>query len=86
MTVTEFCRSRDLPRSSMHRALRDLRNQAETAGHGTRLLAVEVAGVTRRGGPGQNLTVVLANGLRIEVPCGFDVATLQQLVGALGGG
>ena len=83
MTVTEFCRSRNLPRSSMHRALKDLRKQAEPAGHGTRLLAVEVAGVTRHGGSGKDLAVVLANGLRIEVPNGFDVCTLQRLVSAL---
>ena len=81
--MAEFCRSRDLSPSIVYRALRKLRNQAEAAGHGTQLLAVEVAGTTRRGGPGKGLVVVLANGLRIEVPHGFDVATLQRLVSAL---
>jgi transposase-like protein len=83
MTVAEFCRSRDLSPSIVYRALRKLRKQAEAAGHGTQLLAVEVAGASRRAGRGKDLAVVLANGLRIEVPHGFDVATLQRLVSAL---
>jgi transposase-like protein len=83
MTVAKFCRGRDLSPSIVYRALRKLRNPAEAVGHGTQLLAVEVAGATRGAGSDKDLAVVLANGLRIEVPYGFDAATLQRLVSAL---
>lgn len=82
MTVTEFCRSRGLSPNILYRALKHLGNQAKS-GRGAQLLAVEVAGVGGGGAAGKGLVVVLGNGLRIEVPCGFEVATLQRLVSAL---
>ena len=83
MTVSEFCRSRGISQNILYRALRHLRSQAKTAGRGSQLLAVEVAGGTGDRARSKDLAVVLASGLRIEVPCGFDVATLQRLVNAL---
>jgi transposase-like protein len=85
MTVTEFCRSRGIQRNILYRALKHWRKQARAASCGTQLLAVEVAGVTRSCAPGRDLAVVLANGRRIEVPCGFDVATLHRLLSELEG-
>jgi transposase-like protein len=82
MTVAEFCRSRGLSPNVLYRALKHLRHQANS-GRSAQLVAVEVGGVSGGGAPGRDLVVVLANGLRIEVPCGFEVATLQRLVSAL---
>jgi hypothetical protein len=45
-----------------------------------RFIPVEIAGFRCGGG---ELTVVLPGGVRIEVKCGFDSATLRQLVSAL---
>ena len=82
MTVAEFCRSRGLSPNILYRALKHQRHQANR-GREAQLVAVEVAGVSGGGAPGRDLVVVLGNGLRIEVPCGFEVATLQRLVSAL---
>lgn len=82
MTVAGFCRSRGLSPNILYRAMKHLRHQANS-GRGTQLLAVEVARVSGGGAAGRDLVVVLANGLRIEVPCGFEVGTLQRLVSAL---
>ena len=82
MTVAEFCRSRGLSANILYRALKHLRHQANSR-RGAELLAVEVASVSGSGAPRRDLVVVLGNGLRIEVPCGFEVATLQRLVSAL---
>jgi hypothetical protein len=82
MTVAEFCRSRGLSPNILYRALKHLRHQAKR-GRGAQLLAVEVAGMSGGRAAGKDLVVVLGNGLRIEVPWGFEVATLQRLVSAL---
>ena len=82
MTVAEFCRSRGLSANILYRALKHLRHQASSR-RGGQLLAVEVASVSGVGASGRDLVVVLGNGRRIEVPCGFEVATLQRLVSAL---
>lgn len=82
MTVAEFCRSRGLSSNILYRALKHLRHQANSR-RGAQLLAVEVASVSGGGATRRDLVVVLGNGLRIEVPCGFEVATLQRLVSAL---
>jgi transposase-like protein len=82
MAVTEFCRSRGLSPNVLYRALKHLRHQANS-GRGAQLLAVQVAGTSGGRTPGKDLVVVLGSGLRIEVPCGFEVATLQRLVSAL---
>ena len=84
MTVTEFCQSRNLQRSTLYRALKYLRNEDAGGRRGTRLLEVKVAGVTRGGkSGGKELAVVLGDGRRIEVPYGFDMVTLQRLMSAL---
>ena len=82
MTVAEFCRSRGLSPNILYRALKHQRHQAKR-GREAQLVAVEVADVSGGRGGRRDLVVVLGNGLRIEVPCGFEVATLQRLVSAL---
>src|SRR5450755_4080706 len=82
---SEFCRERGLALSTLAR-YRRRREQQAPAGSNT-LLAVEVSG--RATGPvastGGSLTVVLRGGRRVEVGCGFDAATLEQLVDVLEG-
>lgn len=84
MEQIEFCRSRGISRSSLHRHLRKQRTQSQANGGGNRLLAVEVR--TESGSTSGNsggLVVALTSGRRIEVSRGFDAATLQCLLAVL---
>jgi len=79
----EFCRMHQLSLSTLAR-WRKRRSQAN-APSGSRWLAVEVSGggVGFGTGSGSGLVVALASGRRIEIGRGFDVQTLQQLLGVL---
>jgi hypothetical protein len=79
----EFCQQRDLPLKTLGRYLTRYRKQSAQgsgADQRQRFVPVEVAGSRCSG---SELTVVLAGGVRIEVKCGFDFATLRQLVSVL---
>jgi hypothetical protein len=87
MEQIEFCQSRGISRSSLHRHLRKQRTQSQASqasGAGNRLLAVEVrAGSGSTSGNSGGLVVALTSGRRIEVSRGFDAATLQRLLTVL---
>ena len=60
--------------------------RAEVASGGSRLVAVDLAGLserTRMGPAGGGLAVVVSQGRRIEVSRGFDAATLERLLDVL---
>ena len=81
MPQDEFCRSRGISRSSLHRYLRGQRVQDPESGASNRLLAVEVKGASGSSASnGGRLVVALASGRRIEVERGFDAATLERLL------
>ena len=83
LSCVEFCRQKGLSLASLAR-YRKRRAQGQAAS-GNRWLSVEVAGANATPGAREHsgLTVALASGRHIEVGCGFDARTLQQLVGAL---
>ena len=84
MEQIEFCRSRGISRSTLHRHLRKQQTQSQASGAGNRLLAVEVrAGSGSTSGHGGGLVVALGSGRRIEVSRGFDAATLERLLTVL---
>ena len=82
MSRTAFCQKRGLSLSSLVRYRRRQQQTAGEAGEGKRWLAVEVSGgaavacVERASG----LAVLLSDGRRIEVGCGFDADTLKRLL------
>jgi hypothetical protein len=82
LTQAEFCQQRDLAVKTLARYLSRFRKQARgnTPHKPKRFVAVEVAGCRC---DGSELTVLLSDGIRIEVKRGFDGGTLRQLVAAL---
>ena len=84
MSREEFCHKHELALSTLARYQQHQRRreqgQDENAGTG-RWLAVELSGAHPADASG--LAVVLAGGRRIEVGCGFDARTLEQLVSLL---
>lgn len=84
MSQAEFCGQRDLPLKTLARYVTRFRKQSASGNepHGPqRFVAVEVAG--RNSAGGDELTVLLPGGLRIEVKRGFDGRTLRQLISVL---
>ena len=84
MSQAEFCRQRDLPLKTLARYVTRFRKQpglGKEPHKPQRFVAVEVAGPNSAGG--DELTVLLPGGLRIEVKRGFDAGTLRQLVAVL---
>jgi hypothetical protein len=82
MEQIEFCRSRGISRSTLHRHLNQQRTQQ--SGAGNRLLAVEVRAQNgSSAGNSGGLVVALRSGHRIEVNRGFDAATLERLLTVL---
>jgi hypothetical protein len=82
LSQAEFCQERDLALKTLARYVARFRKQSAQSGEqatSQRFVAVEVTGP--RGG--NELTVLLSAGLRIEVKRGFDTLTLRQLVAAL---
>jgi hypothetical protein len=80
----EFCRGRWLNVSTLDGYRRRLRQRQSEASGRDRWVRVDVAGGTPRAiTPLSPLAVVLAKGRRIEVRCGFDAATLEQLLHVL---
>jgi hypothetical protein len=77
-----FCAQRGMGISTL---VRYFRWRAEDAGAGKRRwVSVEVSAKDRPAADGDGkLSVTLANGRRIEVSGGFDVAMLEQLLGVL---
>jgi hypothetical protein len=81
VSQAEFCRQRDLPLKTLARYVTRFRKQPASGNEPhkpQRFVAVEVADRNTAGG--DELTVLLPGGLRIEVKRGFDVGTLRQLV------
>ena len=84
MEQIEFCRSRGISRSTLHRHLSKQRTQSQGSGAGNRLLAVEVrAARGSTSGNSGGLVVAFTSGRRIEVSRGFDAATLERLLTVL---
>jgi hypothetical protein len=84
MQQSEFCRTRGISRSTLDRYLRKQRMQNQGNGTSTRFVAVELK--TAHGslsGNSGGLVVALKSGRKIEVHRGFDVPTLERLVGVL---
>jgi len=74
--------------STLNRHLKKQQNRKNHAGsvEQSRLVAVELAVAVATASAGEvagALTVLLSNGRRVEVGCGFDAATLAQLVTVL---
>lgn len=81
MSKAEFCQQRGLALTTLAR-YQKRRQQAQTEdARSSRWLAVEMAGSPAAGASG--LVVVLVGGRRIEVGCGFDAKTLEQLLSLL---
>ena len=90
MGRSEFCRSQGLGLSTLTRYLKRQKDRESPAGSKgvgqSRLVAVELASAVATVSAGEYpgaLTVLLSNGRRVEVGCGFDAATLAQLVTVL---
>ena len=76
--------------STLNRHLKKQQNRRSQVGSNgveqSRLVAVELASAVATASAGEvagALTVLLSNGRRVEVGCGFDAATLAQLITVL---
>lgn len=78
----EFCRSRDICRSTLYRYLSKKRSQ-ENPELTTQLVPVELVDVGRTPSRSTGLTVLLGTGRKIEVGEGFDAGTLERLLTVL---
>ena len=76
----EFCEQKDVALKTLARYLARRRQENAAKSEPQRWVAVEVGG---QSGCGNELSVVLSSGYRIEVKRGFDTSTLRQLVTAL---
>jgi transposase-like protein len=87
LSKREFCRTHGLAISTLdaYRSGRRLGLAKRKGGAPARWVAVEVqaAKPPQTTAVGSGLAVVLAQGRRIEVMCGFDAATLAQLLTVL---
>ncbi len=81
MSRVEFCQEHGLALSTLARYQRRQKPMQDENAGPSRWLAVELSGGHAAGASG--LAVVLTGGRRIEVGCGFDAQTLQQLVSLL---
>ena len=79
---TAFCQQRGLSLSTLARYRKRQEQKAAETAKGKRWLAVEVSGSAAVAGAERtsSLAVVLRDGRRIEVGCGFDAGTLQRLL------
>ena len=75
-----FSRQRDIPLKTLARYVTRCRKQKADGREPQRWVTVEVAG---HGAGGNELSVLLSGGRRIEVKRGFDAGTLRQLVAVL---
>jgi len=84
---SEFCQSRGLSFSTLHRHLKKLRwkRRRKPISSAGRLVAVELPASKspKRHEPSCGLAVVLSGGRRIEVHPDFDTNTFERLVSAL---
>ena len=81
MSREEFCRSRGLAHSTLWRYLKKHAKQHRTKTAKSRLVPVEVMSNPQKvGNDSSRLTLVVTSGRKIEVPPGFDEATLQRLL------
>jgi hypothetical protein len=80
MSQEAFGRQRDIPLKTLARYVTRYRKQKADGRERQRWIAVEVAG---HSGCGNELSVLLSGGRRIEVKRGFDAGTLRQLVDVL---
>ena len=85
-----FYRSHGMALSTLNRHLKKQQNRRSQVGSNgveqSRLVAVELAVAVATASAGEVagvLTVLLSNGRRVEVGCGFDAATLAQLITVL---
>jgi hypothetical protein len=95
LSVREFCESRGLVEGSFYFWRRELRARdaedqrvkrtASSAGIGATSSAPSFAAITVSGweSPSSALELVLANGVRVRVPVGFDRQTLRELLSVL---
>ena len=90
MGRSEFCRSHGMALSTLNRHLKKPQQRQISAESNvveqSRLVAVELASAVATASAGEvagALTVLLSNGRRVEVGCGFDAATLAQLITVL---
>jgi transposase len=83
----EFCVKHGVALSTLDFWRKRRRQERSTAASGgNRLVAVELAGLPERARiapAGGGLTVVVSQGRRIEVSCGFDAVTLERLLDVL---
>ncbi len=79
-----FCAQRGIGQSTLRYWRRRLQEDTGhgAGGSGTRLVAVKVC-EDRASSASSGLTVVAGQGVRIEVACGFDGATLERLLVSL---
>jgi hypothetical protein len=82
LTQREFCERNDVSLKALARYVKRYRQQKAQVDGGQQWVAVEIA---EPGASSSGLWVVLRGGRRIAVGCGFDTATLQQVVTALEG-
>ena len=88
MGRSEFCRVHGLALSTLGRHLKK-QSSAQSGSDGvgsSRLVAVEVAATQAQASTGKRtdvLTVLLFNGRKVEVGCGFEAETLARLVTVL---
>ncbi len=82
---SEFCREHGLALSTLARYRSRWERERRARDGGNPLLAVELCAAPQApaSSAGCTLAVVLTNGRRIEVGCGFDGNTLERLVGVL---
>ncbi len=86
LTVRAFCDSAGVSQAAFYAWRRRLHTRpAARPSAAPTFVPVRVLPDGPTDGPAAPLEVVLANGLRLRVSPGFDPATLQQLVRALGG-
>lgn len=87
---SEFCRRHGLALSTLNRYLKQQPPQQKDGGNDrlslSPLVEVELStalGPVLTGNPSGSLTVLLSNGVRVEVGTGFDDGTLQRLIAVL---
>ena len=82
MGRTAFCQQKGLSLSTLARYRSRQEQTVGEGAEGKRWLAVEVSGSVAIGAGerASGLAVVLADGRRIEVGCGFDADTLRRLL------
>jgi hypothetical protein len=90
MGRSEFCRSHGMALSTLDRHLKKQSGERRLSGNSmsgeSRLIAVEVAAMSASAATGNQhspLAVLLSNGRKVEVGCGFDAETLAELVSVL---